>query len=251
MEKKAGYTAAFVDHWADFINWGKRRKGENGFLPRMLGRHNCQRVFQSCLGDGCDSIFLLREGFEVVSNEFSHEFIKKARANARRYNLKLDITTFDWRDLHRHFDQGRFDAVLCLGNSLTHLFRKSDRIKTLENFKLVLRKGGILIIDERNYQYMLDCKKEILAGNFRYSGKYVYCGTKVQGIPVKIGPRKVVMQYTDSRDGAKSCLELYPFKRNELLEEIRAAGFRSAERYSDYRAGFNPKADFYTYVCVR
>ena len=141
--------------------------------------------------------------------------------------------------------------MLCLGNSLTYLFRKSDLLETLNNFKRLLRKGGILIVDERNYQYILDNKKEILGGYFNYSAKYVYCGNKVHGYPVAISANKVVFEYDDKIRNKKAQLTLYPFKRNELLGLIESCGFGKVAQYSDYKEKYAEDADFYLYVCTK
>ena len=249
---KENYNSkTLVEMWGDFIDWKKRRKGENGFLKKILEKNNARDVFESCLGDGCDSIYLIKEGFEVTSNDLDVEFIKKAQENARKENVKLNITSFDWRELEKHFEKEKFDAVLCLGNSLTYLFKKPDRLKTLKQFYKILKKGGVLVIDERNYQYFLDNKEQILGGNFIYSGKYVYCGNKVHGKPIEIKKNKVVMEYADTLRKKKGHLTLYPFWKGEMLLLLKTAGFKEIAQYSDYKKGFNQKADFYTYVCKK
>ncbi|MBN2043217.1 MAG: class I SAM-dependent methyltransferase [Candidatus Aenigmarchaeota archaeon] len=242
-------TKTLVELWRDFIDWDKRREGENGFLKKLLlGR---RRVFESCLGEGCDTIYLTKEGFDVTSNEIDTLFADKAKDNAQKEGVGLKITTFDWRDIDKKFKEGQFDAVLCLGNSLTYLFSKNDQIKTLKNFRFILKRKGILIIDERNYQYFLDDAESILKGGFRYSGKYTYCGTKVHGRPVEIEENKVVMEYEDERTGKKAYLVLYPFRRGEFLSLLREAGFRKITIYSDFKEGYNKNADFYQYVAVK
>lgn len=251
MSPKKKYGSDLVEMWADFIDWQKRRKGENGFLKNTLEKNNAIAIFDSCLGDGCDSIYLIKEGFEVTSNDLDPGFIKKAQENARKENVKLHVTSFDWRKLDKHFEKEKFDAVLCVGNSLTHLFKLTDRTKTLWQFHRLLKENGILIIDERNYQYILDNKKEILGGKFRYKRKYVYCGSTVHGYPIKIANNKVVMEYNDTIRKKKAQLALYPFKKNELLKLLEKTGFRKITQYSDYKKGFDEKADFYTYVCVK
>jgi len=135
---------------------------------------------------------------------------------------------------------------------LTYLFQKADRLKTLHNFRRILRSGGVLIIDERNYQYMLDKREEILKKQkFDYSGKFVYCGDKVHGAPIEISDKKVHMEYTDERTGKKGYLILYPFKRRELLNLLKEAGFTKIEQYSDYKKGLKNTADFNQYVCIK
>ncbi len=245
-------SKVLVEIWSDFVDWEKRRAGERGFLLNQLRRFKCKKVFDSCMGDGCDSIYLIKEGFDVTSNDLDKLFIKKAQKRAKQGGTVLNITEFDWRELDKHFKQGRFDAVLCLGNSLTYLFKREDQLKTLKNFLFLLRDCGILIIDERNYQYFLDKREEILKeGKFSYSKKYVYCGDKVHGEPIEISEDKVRMQYTDERTGKKGYLILYPFKRNELSGLLKGVGFTKIEQFSDYKKGYNPNADFYQYVCIK
>lgn len=238
-----------VEIWGGFIDWEGRRKGENGFLKKTLNAHKAHEVFESCLGEGCDSIHLIKEGFDVISNDLDIEFIKKAQENAGREGVKLNVTGYDWRALGRHLEKESFDAVLCLGNSLSCLFKKGDRLRTLKQFNFILRRGGILIIDERNGQYFLDGKDEILKGNFRYSGKYVYCGKKVCGKPVEIDGGRLVMEYREKGTGRGGFWTFHIFRKGELLALLKEAGFAKIEQYSDYKKGFNPKADFYTYVC--
>lgn len=240
-----------VSMWSDFIDWEKRRKGEDGFLVKQLKKHNCRSVFDSCLGDGADSIYLLKQGFDVTSNEIDTVFSKKAKENAKKYGVELKITDYDWRELDKNRQQSAFNAISCMGNSFTYIFDKKDQHKTLKNFYRLLTDGGILIIDERNYQYMLDNRKDILNGNFRYSKKYVYCGDDVICIPTIIEDNKIKLTYTDTKTKKTAKLIGYPFKKGELLRLLKEVGFRNIEMFSDYKPGFDSKADFYQYVCLK
>src|SRR3989338_5438870 len=140
-----------VRFWTEFIDWKKREKGENGFFGKLLREHGCQRVFDSALGDGYDSISLLKKGFSVVSNEVDPNYWKEAKRNAKRQGVELDLTPgYDWRDMPKELD-GKFDAVVCLGNSLTYLHEKDDQLKSVIKFRNLVRKGGIVVIDSRNY----------------------------------------------------------------------------------------------------
>ena len=243
-------SPALAEIWGEFIDWRKRRKGEKGFLTKVLDENHCRKIMDASLGDGCDSIFLLRQGFDVTSNEVDSLFIEKALSNARKNGVKLSITNFDWRVFGKKFREESFDAVILLGNSLTYLFSGKERVKTLSAFKNMLTSGGVLLIDERNYWYMLDRRKEILGGKFKYSGKAVYCGKKVHARPVEIQENKITMRYTHE-NGLQGFLKLYPFKKDELFQELRQSGFDEITRYSDYAKGFDANADFFQYVAIK
>ncbi|GBP03248.1 Glycine N-methyltransferase [Eumeta japonica] len=76
----------------------------------------------------------------------------------------LVIEEANWKTLHRdvqRFQPGaQFDAVLCLGNSFAHLLDEfgdqREQLEALRNFALCLKPGGILIIDHRNYDSIID-----------------------------------------------------------------------------------------------
>ena len=52
-----------------------------------------------------------------------------------------------------------FDALICMGNSFAHLpdfdGNQSGHFKAIQNFYNMLRPGGILIIDHRNYDHIV------------------------------------------------------------------------------------------------
>lgn len=62
-------------------------------------------------------------------------------------------------DIHPYIGEG-FDAVLCLGNSFAHMLDafgdQREQKQALENFKKCVRPGGLLLIDHRNYDNIMD-----------------------------------------------------------------------------------------------
>lgn len=157
----------------------------------------------------------------------------------------------DWRELTKEIPKQSFDAVICSGNSLTCLFGRENQIAALRQFYAILKEKGLLIIDERNYQYILDKREGILKKDFRYSGKYQYCGQYVHSKPIEIDENNIRYLMWDDRTNKKAYFVVYPFKRGELKQMLEEIGFPNIERYSDYQPGYNPEADFYMYVCQR
>lgn len=237
--------------WGDFINWDKRLETEGPFLLSQLKRHGCRRVFDAALGEGVVSIFLLKNGFDVISNELDPEFRKRAAANAKREGVVLDIRSHFWQDIHKHLKKETFDAVICDGNSLCCENRASGRQAAVRNFHLILRKGGILEVDERNFDYIIRNRTEIMGGNFRYSGNFIYCGDRIHAIPVRIATSNVIMQYTDIASGKGGRLRIYPFKDGELVSLLKTENFHSVETFSDFKPGIDLTADFFMHVAVK
>ena len=70
-----------------------------------------------------------------------------------------------------------FDAVLCMGNSFAHLPDLNGDLhnhKTaLKNFAAMVRPGGILVIDHRNFDAILDTGS-VPANNIYYNVSVKY-----------------------------------------------------------------------------
>ena len=240
-------SRAIAAMWGRFVDWEKRRLGEDGFLEKQLALHGAESVLNAALGDGCDAIYLAKKGFQVIGNEIERNWRELAARNAEIHNVMVPTIGYDWRKLD--FADDEFDATICMGNSLCMLFDAGERAKALKEFARVSAKT--LIMDERNYQRILNGRELILStGNFPYSFKYVYCGKEVIGYPVEITDNKVVFEYMDVKTGETAHLEMYPFKRGELESELTVI-FPRVKIFSDYREGFDPNADFYQYVATK
>ena len=68
----------------------------------------------------------IKAGFDVISVDGSAEMLAKAFKNGCQHGVVLKTIHADWRWLNRDV-HGKFDAIICLGNSFTHLFEEDDR----------------------------------------------------------------------------------------------------------------------------
>jgi len=240
-----GYLA---ERWTDFVDCKRRLETEGPFLLNVLGRRRTD-VLDAAMGIGCESVFLAKNGFRITGNEISPTFRQIAEGRAQKEGVRFEVTTIDWTNLSAALGRDAFNAVLILGNSLCLLRDAEARVQAVRNFKEVCVKGGTVLVDERNFDYILRDRAEILEDNFRYSGRVMYCGTKVSGRPVVIDPECVRFTYEDRPSGDYlGHLDMYPFRKGEMVELFNHVGLTCVEMYSDLAKGYRDNADFYTYV---
>lgn len=238
-------------NWPLFVECEKRLRSEGDFLLSNLKKYKKGLIFDAALGIGCESVFLLRNNFKVISNEFYPNLIPFALDHAQKNHVNLDIKSYDWRKLEFSVPPETFDAIILLGNGICML-REINVIRDALNQQFnILKHGGCLIIDERNYQYILDEKEEILKGNFRYSGDYIYCGKLVKGRPIEIDSTNVCFGYFTSDGELVGTIDTYPFASGELFDLLENVGFTNIKTYSNFKEEKNPNADFYTYVAFK
>ena len=111
-------------------------------------------MLDAATGTGFHSVTLAQQGFDVTSVDGSLPMLDRAIENGRRHGVELDAVHCDWRRLTTTVTR-RFDALICLGNSLTFLFSEEDRRRTMAEFRAVLKPEGLLVIDHRNYDRLL------------------------------------------------------------------------------------------------
>ncbi|XP_071963127.1 glycine N-methyltransferase-like [Antedon mediterranea] len=152
------------------------------WIIKLLREKNCNTILDVACGTGIDSIMLLESGFLVTSCDASDKMIMhafKERWTRRKEEAfdKWEIDIGNWLTLPDDIGADRaFDSVICLGNSFAHLpdFDGDLRnIKTaLKNFAHMVKPGGVMIIDHRNYDAILDSGRAPVK-NIYYQGNCV------------------------------------------------------------------------------
>ncbi|QVQ54873.1 methyltransferase domain-containing protein [Spiractinospora alimapuensis] len=238
------YVTGFVDKWDELIDWKARAESEGAFFIDQLKARGVKKVLDVATGTGFHSVRLLEEGFETVSADGSPEMLAKAFANGVSYgNHILRVVNADWRWLNRDV-HGTYDAIICLGNSFTHLFSERDRRKALAEFYAMLNHDGVLIIDQRNYDALLD-------GDYANKHTYYYCGEDVSAEPEHVddGLARFVYRFPDK---SKYHLNMFPLRKDYTRRLLREVGFQRVETFGDFQethAGDQP--DFFIHIAEK
>jgi len=237
-----------ANRWPDFIGVEKRIEGERDFLLNALGPPP-SRILDAAMGVGCEAALLAGEGFSVTGNEIDPVLRQLGQARLKSLGLEVPILSLNWLDLHSQLPRHSFECLLILGNSFCFLHDAEDRLKAAKSFRAVCTSTGRVIVDRRNYEYILDNRSSILTRGFRYRANTMYCGTLVTARPIAIEESLVRFAYSDNATGEIiGHLDMYPLRDHEIRSAFAAAGFSRSTRYSDLQIGFDPDADFYTYI---
>ena len=237
------YVESFVDKWDALIDWERRAKSEGEFFIETLRQHGAKKVLDVATGTGFHSVMLSKAGFEVTSVDGSQEMLSKAFENARGHGKMLRTIHSDWRWLNKHVHD-LYDAVICLGNSFTHLHNENDRRKSLAEFYATLRHDGILILDQRNYDALLDHQ-------IKPTHNYYYCGQDVRAYPEHIDPSLARFCY-EFTDGAQFHLNMFPLRKSYVRRLMSEVGFQNVMTYGDFQETFRDvEPDFFVHVAEK
>ncbi len=271
-----------ASQWSDYVRPDKRL-GITGrlapFLLRELAPYEGEgTILDAAAGIACDSLFLMEAGFGVTSNEIDGSLTEAADRYVKQHSSTgrtIDLERCHWERLTEMMPGGRrFDAALVIGNSIC-LVEPSERLGCVRQFFKVLNPGGKIIIDERNFRYIMSLKGKVpasLPDGFRCSWEVMYCGEKVRGCPWEVMDDRILWRIYRNDPRPKNSREieaarigdndltLYPLGRGELEGLLRDAGFTDIERYADLepllaepnaRSEQESRADFFTYTALK
>lgn len=237
------YVMTFVEKWDELIDWQARAESEGRFFIDVLRARGKETVLDVATGTGFHSVRLTEAGFNVTSADGSASMLAKAFENGQSRGLILKTVQADWRWLNRDI-HGKYDAIICLGNSFTHLHEEQDRRRALAEFYAALKHDGVLILDQRNYDSILD-------HGFSTKHTYYYCGEKVSAEPEHVDEGLVRMRYSFP-DGSRYTLNMHPIRKNYVRRLLSEAGFQRVRTYGDFQETYAENdPDFFIHVAEK
>lgn len=240
---QAEYIQSFVEKWDELIDWDRRAKSEGQFFIDLLQRLGKHKILDVATGTGFHSVQLLKAGFDVTSVDGNATMLVKAFDNAKREGFVLRTVHADWRWLNRDI-VGRYDAIICLGNSFTHLFSERDRRRALAEFYAALRHNGVLILDQRNYDGILD-------HGFSSKHTYYYCGDSVRAEPEHVDDGLARFRY-EFPDGSEYHLNMFPLRKRYVRGLMKEVGFQDVTTYGDFQETYHDAdPDFFVHVATK
>ncbi len=240
---QAEYVQSFVEKWDELIDWEARAKGEGAFFIDLLRRLNKHKVLDVATGTGFHSVQLMNAGFDVTSADGNAEMLARAFNNARTRGHVLRTVHADWRFLSQGVHD-KYDAIVCLGNSFTHLFEERDRRRALAEFYAALRHDGVLILDQRNYDALID-------DGVTPTHTYYYCGDDVRAEPEHVDEGLARFRYSFA-DGSIFHLNMFPLRRDYTRRLMKEVGFQDVTTYGDFQETYQDKQpDFLIHVASK
>jgi SAM-dependent methyltransferase len=193
------------------------------------------RVLDCAAGTGQLAVGLALRGFDVVASDASSGMIERTRRLATDHRVDLAAVSCTWEQLG---DQGwadAFDAVFCVGNSLTHAAGRAGRRAALGAMAGVLREDGLLVVTSRNWERVREKGSGLqVADNVTERdgkrGLVIHAWTVAQSWdePHDVD---VAVALLDPAGGVTTHglrLQFWPFTRHTLDEDLHAVGLMPA-----------------------
>jgi SAM-dependent methyltransferase len=229
-----------------FVNWNERLAVELPFIEGQLIASGARHVLDAACGTGMHAIALAQRGYDVTGADLSVGMMERARQNAAAAGIEVRFVVAGFGELVAKAEGG-FDALLCLGNSLPHVLTAEGLHATLTDFAAVLRPGGLLLIQNRNFDAVIATHARWMEPQAHREGNREWLFIRFYDFnPDGTLTFNVVTLRRDEADRWTQRVEatrLRPLLHAELLDALAAAGFDDVACYGDMTGvPFDPQA---------
>ncbi len=224
-----------------FVNWESRLAHELPFLECLFREHGVRSVLDAACGTGGHAIALAQRGYQAIGADLSGAMVEQARQNALKQGAGVSFVV---AGLGRLASLGQsFDAVLCLGNSLPHLLTVSAVAEALADFASMLRPGGLLVIQNRNFDSVLAAHERFMDPQWHRSPAGEWIFIRFYDFHEETITFHVVRLRRTEKGWAQDVesTELRPILGNDLASGLGRAGFGAVKLYGGYDSSpFDP-----------
>ena len=214
-----------------FVNWPARLEAELPFISQQIQSAvgpECRLLDAAC-GTGKHAIALAQLGHQASGADFSQGMIGRARANARTAGVSVRFEVVGFEHLENTFGRQAFDALLCLGNSLPHILAPSALSSTLADFAASLRPGGLLLLQNRNFDAVLARRERWMEPQaYRYQdAEWLFLRLYDYDPDGLLSFNMVTLHRQGSEQWQQqvTTTRLYPLRQSELVAALQQAGF--------------------------
>lgn len=227
--------AAFSADYDRFVDWPDRLTVEMPFIERQLQKVGAHRVLDAACGTGQHALALAQRGYTVAGADLSREMISRAQENAAQAGTEVPFVAAGFGELAQTFGRQVFDAVLCLGNSLPHVLAQDALTAALADFAACLRPGGLLLIQNRNFDAVLARRLRWMEPQAAREGETEWLFLRFYDF--EPDARLTFNVVTLRREGmgrwgqTVAATRLWPLQQAELLGSLSAAKFADIVSY--------------------
>ncbi len=142
----------FTEAYDLMFPWPARLREEGDFWADLFARHGVRSVLDCACGTGMHLIRFAELGLAAYGSDLSPGMVETAMANAMRAGVLANVRVASFTELTSRFDvDERFDAVVCMGNSLTLAPSDADVALAVREMRAMLNPGGVCVLNIFNW----------------------------------------------------------------------------------------------------
>lgn len=248
------FTQEVVDQWDQYV-------GSQSFRDKHLAKFVYEqlkdagisggRVLDAAAGSGYETLSLLRRQLDVTANEIDPLWNRILMRRLEAEGFSIETYKYDWRNLSQHL-KPVYSSIIAVGNSICMVIGKKQRQLCIDEFYKLLKPGGKLIVDLRNFEFI----EAQLKNGKKYFSKGLLYNCEGMGGELSIEDEEaglVKFSFFNTKTHAiMGSTIVQSIQPKEILSQLDEAGFKNIAVYSDLSSKkIEPEAELYTIVATK
>jgi 2-polyprenyl-3-methyl-5-hydroxy-6-metoxy-1,4-benzoquinol methylase len=221
---------SIVDEYDEMTDMERRFSKEMPVFQSLAKKYNLATALDAGSGTGVHSILLAQLGLQVTATDISEHMLHAAQKNAKQKGVRLETIRTSFIDIQKNVKK-IYDAVFCLGNSLSHILKENELLNSLKGFYKVLNPGGQLFVQMLNYDRIMKNRERIQSIK-EVNGKifirfYDYLDKTLLFNILTMHKQEGTMKHS------LHSVEIFPWQSEDLVRTLKDAGYSTIQLFGN------------------
>lgn len=232
MTPNNSFYTDFAPYYDKLVSYENRKEFEGQFWKDLLKKYKISDAHDCACGTGHHVMLFNEMGIRCSGADISEDMIRKTNENCQMRGIEPKLFQADFRDIKSTLNKP-VDLIVNLGNSLAYLRDGADIIGHLKGSYARLTQNGIMVIETRNFDYLLIKKPRFIPLSLRDNYGFIYV---LDYLKEKIR-FNIIYLNLENKNFQTFQTEYFPLKYESLINFINQSGFRIGDKYADYKLG--------------
>lgn len=222
------YFADYYDGLTKNVDYETRAN----YIEQLVKKfnHGFGLTLDLACGTGSLTLELAKKGVDIFGADSSPDMLSEAQQKAAQFNKSILFICQKMQDIDLF---GTIDTCICTLDSINHLIKREDVLKTFKRISMFMNKGGYFIFDVNTlYKH-----KEILGNNtFVYDTRDVYCVWQNR-LKKDNATVQITLDFFKKRGKLYSrcgeCFSERAYAHGDICNMLKEAGFEFVDCYGE------------------
>ncbi len=210
-------------------------EGQRSFIKNILKNINKPRILDIGCATGSLLISLCNDIIGGIGIDLDDKMIDLANQKVISLNIKdkVEFLMHDMKDIAYNLFNTKFDAILCLGNTLAHLLKENELKSYFSQVKNLLKENGIILIQIINYDKVVNENIKslpVIENEYvKFERYYFYNEERLINFKTKLLDKKNNLIIENE-------VLLNPIRKKDLHKYLMEESFKGIEYFSSYES---------------